>query len=93
MNIDAAVSSDLLLRRETQFTLWCPSIGVRPPVLVIGTFAFGNPNTLANRKDIPLSEADPGTPGLWSIAAGESGLPDGIYPRIAQRDVTGSQSA
>jgi len=79
MNIDAAFSSDLLLRRETQFTLWRPSIGVTPPVLVIGTFAFGNPNTLANRKEIPLSQAHPETPGLWTISVGESGLPDGIY--------------
>ena len=79
MSIDAAFSSDLLLRRETQFTLWRPSISVTPPVLVIGTFAFGNPNTLANRKDIPLSEPEPETPGLWAIAVGKSGLPDGIY--------------
>ncbi|MGH9828055.1 MAG: alpha-amylase family glycosyl hydrolase, partial [Blastocatellia bacterium] len=73
------LSSDLLLRRETHFTLWRPGRGGQPPVLVIGTFAPGNPNTLAGRKDFPLSPADPNTPGLWTIAATESGLPDGIY--------------
>ena len=71
--------SDLLLLRETHFTLWRPSLGGRPPVLVIGTFAAGNPNTLANRKDIPLSEAGPNLPGLWTIAAAESRLAEGIY--------------
>jgi pullulanase len=76
---DAAFGSDLLLRRQTHFTFWRPSIGVTPPVLVIGTFAFGNPNTLANRKEIPLSQADPTTPGLWAVAAAETALADGIY--------------
>jgi pullulanase len=71
--------SDLLHRRETHFTFWLPSLWARPPVLVIGTFAAGNPNTLANRKDIPLSQADPKLPGLWAIAAADTGLPDGIY--------------
>ncbi len=73
------LSCDLLLRRETHFTLWRPSSDVRPPVLVIGTFAAGNPNSLANRKDIPLSAANPNVPGLWTIAAAEIGFPDGIY--------------
>ena len=71
--------SDLLLRRQTDFALWRPRLGGKPPVLVIGTFAAGNPNTLVNRKDIPLSTADPSTPGLWAIAAAVSGLADGIY--------------
>ena len=58
------LSSDLLHRRETHFTLWLPSLPDKAPVLVIGTFAAGNPNTLANRKDIPLSQPDPSTPGF-----------------------------
>jgi pullulanase len=73
------LSSDLLARRETHFTLWRPGPGVKPPLLVIGTFAAGNPNTLANGKNIPLAVADPALPGLWVIAAAETGLPDGIY--------------
>src|SRR5260370_40205826 len=71
--------SNLLLRRETHFTLWRPRLGGKPPVLVIGIFAPGNPNTLVNRKDIPLSTADPNTPGLWAIAPAEGGLAAGIY--------------
>src|SRR5258708_40187845 len=71
--------SDLLLRRQTDFGLGRPRLGGKPPVLVIGIFAAGNPNTLVNRKDIPLSTAGPNTPGLWAIAAAESGLADGIY--------------
>jgi 1,4-alpha-glucan branching enzyme len=47
--------------------------------LVIGTFAAGNPNTLANRRDIAFSSAGIGAPGLWLISAAESDLPDGIY--------------
>lgn len=73
------VPSDILDRRETHFTFWLPSLRERPPVLVIGTFAAGNPNTLANRKDIPLSRADSKLPGLWAIAAAGTGLSDGIY--------------
>jgi pullulanase len=73
------LSADLLLRRETQFALWLPSATGKSPVLVIGTFAAGNPNTLANRKVITLSKASPTTPGLWVVSAAESGLADGIY--------------
>jgi hypothetical protein len=61
--------SDLLLRRETQFTFWRPSVGGQAPVLVIGTFAAGNPNTLANSRSIPLSAAGPNAPGLWTVSA------------------------
>lgn len=71
--------SDLLLRRETQFTFWRPSVGGKAPVLVIGTFAAGNPNTLANSRNIPLVAAGPNAPGLWTVPAAASGLPDGIY--------------
>jgi pullulanase len=72
------VPSDLLLRRETHFTLWRPRLGGNAPVLVIGTFAAGNPNTLLNRRQIPLT-TNPDSPGLWTISAADSGLPDGIY--------------
>jgi pullulanase len=73
------VPSDLLPRRETHFTLWRPNLSDTPPVLVIGTFAAGNPNTLANRREIVLAKTGPNTPGLWAIAAADAGLADGIY--------------
>lgn len=73
------LGSDLLIRKETHFTLWRPGPSREPPVLVIGTFAAGNPNVLANRQDFPLSAPTPDAPGLWSIGAAETGLPDGIY--------------
>lgn len=73
------LSSDLLLRRETHFTLWRPNSNVKPPVLVIGSFMAGNPNTLANRKNISLSRVGLTTPGLWALAASDVGFPDGIY--------------
>jgi pullulanase len=71
--------SDLLLLRETHFTLWRPSLGGKAPVLVIGAFAGGNPNFLANRNDIPLSRVGLNSPGLWAITAAGAGLTDGIY--------------
>jgi len=80
--------ADLLLRRETHFSVWRPNLDTKPPVLVIGTFVAGNPNSLANRKDIPLSKAGPGSPGLWALAATDSGLPDGIYHYWFQVDST-----
>jgi pullulanase len=73
------LSSDFLLRRETHFALWCPKPGIAAPVLVIGTFAAGNPNTLAGQKQFALSAAGAGTPGLWIISAAATGLADGIY--------------
>jgi len=46
--------------------------------LVIGRFVAGNPNFLADGTEIPLlATAD--APGLWMIAARETGLADGIY--------------
>jgi pullulanase/glycogen debranching enzyme len=73
------LSSDLLQRRETHFTFWRPSPGAQPPVLVIGKFAAGNPNTLAGRQDMPLSQVGPAAPGLWILSAALSGLGDGVY--------------
>src|SRR5260370_7683864 len=71
--------SDLLLRRQTDFAFWRPRLGGKPPVLVIGTFAAGNPNTIVNRKDIPLSTAGPQTPRLWAIAPAATGPPAALY--------------
>jgi pullulanase len=70
--------SDLLQRRETSFTCWKPSVGKQPPALVIGSFLPGNPNSLANSKEIALTE-DPLLLGLWTVTAAATGLPDGIY--------------
>jgi pullulanase len=71
--------SDLLTRRETSFTLWLPNLSAKPPVLVIGKFAAGNPNTLANRQDLPLSAVGQSAPGLWALTVQQSGLADGTY--------------
>jgi pullulanase len=71
--------ADLLLRRETHFTFWLPSVPANAPVLVIGTFAAGNPNTLAGQVNIPLAPLGAAVPGLFGIAANATGLADGIY--------------
>jgi 1,4-alpha-glucan branching enzyme len=70
--------SDLLERRQTHFTLWRPQLGGEAPVLVIGRFVAGNPNVLAEGTEIPLLAAAE-APGLWMIAAADTGLADGIY--------------
>ncbi|PYY24990.1 MAG: alpha amylase [Acidobacteria bacterium] len=70
---------DVLLRRQSSFLLWRSASSLKAPLLIIGEFAAGNPNTLANRKDIPLVGAGPTSPGLWALAASDSGLADGIY--------------
>src|SRR5438045_7010806 len=72
---------DVLLRRQSSFLLWRSASSLKAPLLIIGEFAAGNPNTLANRKDIPLVGAGPTSPGLWALAASDSGLADGIYHR------------
>ena len=69
--------ADLLQLRQTNFALWTPSGAVNAPVLVIGVFQAGNPNSLANRLDIPLAAS--GQPGLWTIAVANCNLADGIY--------------
>lgn len=69
---------DLLSRRETHFTVWRPSAAQGAPVLVIGTFRAGNPNSLAGRREIPLTQVGP-SPGLWTVAAADCGLAEGIY--------------
>ncbi|MBV9405132.1 MAG: hypothetical protein JO211_07290, partial [Acidobacteriaceae bacterium] len=73
------LAADLLDRRNTEFVFWRPGADNNAPVLFIGTFAAGNPNTLANQKTIPLSPAEAEFPGLWSLAVAQSGLADGIY--------------
>lgn len=72
------ITCDLLERRQSHFALWRPAGSENAPVLVIGTFEAGNPNRLANRKEIPLQQIN-ADPGLWAIAAADAGLTDGIY--------------
>ena len=71
--------SDLLSRKSTHFVLWRPLADMTAPVLVIGTFQFGNPPTLAAPSRSRMTLA-PGVTGLWQIAAADCGLADGtIY--------------
>ena len=71
------LAADLLQLRQTSFALWNPSAEGNAPVLVIGVFEAGNANTLANSRNISLLAS--GKPGLWTIAAANCGLADGIY--------------
>ena len=72
------LAADLLERRKTRFTLWRPNGNQNAPKLVIGTFQAGNPNVVANRLELPLATSA-ATPGLWSLAARDTGLADGVY--------------
>src|SRR3954451_18301369 len=67
---------DLLQRRATSFVLWRPANDEPPPALVIGTFAPGNPPTLASERTLPLTPDGPAS-DLWSIALADCGLQDG----------------
>jgi len=70
--------ADLLDRRKTHFTLWRPNGNTNAPKLVIGTFLAGNPNVVTNRVEVPLASSA-STPGLWTLAARDTALADGIY--------------
>jgi hypothetical protein len=72
------LAADLLERRKMQFTLWRPNGNQNAPKLVIGTFQAGNPNVVANRLELPLATSA-ATPGLWSLAARDTGLAHGVY--------------
>jgi hypothetical protein len=71
--------ADIIRRREKSFVVWRPNLAPDPPVLVIGNFLAGNPTAIANRREFPLREAGPETPGLWVLAARDLGLADGVY--------------
>ena len=70
--------ADLLDRRKTHFTLWRPNGNTNAPKLVIGTFQAGNPNVVANRRELSLASSA-ATAGLWTLGARDTGLADGIY--------------
>jgi 1,4-alpha-glucan branching enzyme len=72
------LAADLLDRRKTHFTLWRPNGNTNVPTLVIGKFQGGNPNVVGNRVELSLATSTQ-TPGLWTLAAKDAGLADGIY--------------
>jgi pullulanase len=62
--------------KKSAFVLWRPRRVDPPPRLVIGVFQPGNPPTLAQRKEFPLTQQF-GPPDLWGINAAQCGLTDG----------------
>jgi len=68
--------ADILERKKTAFVLWRPKPGAPPPRLVIGTFAPGNPPTLADERLLPLVQVA-GFDDLFKIDAAACGLVDG----------------
>jgi pullulanase len=73
------MKADLLTRRETRFVLWRPRKTTPPPRIIIGQFQAGNPPTLANEQQFPLT-ASAQFPDLWEIPASACNLTDGeIY--------------
>jgi pullulanase len=69
---------DLFALRATAFVLWRPAQTVPAPVLVIGTYAAGDPPQLAAPRRITLA-ADPARPGVWSVSLADCALADGVY--------------
>ena len=63
-------ASDLLVHKRTHFALWRPAVTNPAPKLIIGTFAPGNPATLARQQAFPLSPSEKGK-DLWEIAASD----------------------
>ena len=70
------MSSPLLERKETHFAFWRPGPSLPSPTLVIGVFKTGNPPTLDQRQDIPLTPAVD-SDEVWEVAASSCGLTDG----------------
>src|SRR4051812_23417516 len=65
--------ADILNRKKLAFVLWRPRLGAPPPVLVIGTFAPGNPPSLTGESRFLLAPIA-GFPDLFSINAAGCGL-------------------
>jgi pullulanase len=70
------MSSPLLKRKETHFVFWRPGPRSPPPRLIIGVFTAGNPPTLDQRQEIPLT-LSPDSDEVWEVAAADCGLTDG----------------
>ena len=67
--------SDLLERRKTHFLLWRPAATHPAPALKIGVFVPGNPPSLQNVREHPLTPSAV-DPELWEVAAATLGLVD-----------------
>jgi len=68
--------ADLITRKSTHFVLWRPNGSTAIPLLILGKFQAGNPSTLVNARQLPMTQA-PGASGLWQLAAANCGLVDG----------------
>ena len=72
--------SDILIRRQTRFVLWCPAAVANPPELIIGQLQNGNPpafRQLARRVLQPAAGPGGTIAGLFELDAGVLGLTDG----------------
>ena len=69
------ISADILNRRATKFTLWCPRSQHQPPRLVIGQLRPGNPPVVDDIKHITLSAAANAS-GLFEADSATCGLSD-----------------
>ncbi len=67
------MGNGLLELKQTMFVLWRPGPVATPPKLVIGEFQSGNPPSLGNRQEFPLTTVSP-FPDLWGIKAAACGL-------------------
>jgi len=70
------MKAHILEIKSTAFVLWLPHEIKPPPNLVIGIFQPGNPPTLAQRREIALSNSF-GHPELWGVKASDCGLTNG----------------
>jgi pullulanase len=65
--------ADILTRRTAAFVVWRADPAAPPPALVIGTFAPGNPPTLAGQRRVVLAP-EPAFPDLFTLPARPLGL-------------------
>lgn len=79
VNSPAQQGADLLVHKRTHFALWRPAVTEPAPRLIIGTFAPGDPPTLAQVQTFSLSLSAK-RPDVWDIAARDCLLENGkIY--------------
>ena len=72
--------SDILIRCQTHFVLWCPAAPVHPPALIIGQIRNGNPPTfqqLTRQAMQQVMNAGGAVEGLWALEASTLSLTDG----------------
>ncbi len=63
--------------KRTAFVLWRPRATNPPPKLIIGQFQSGNPPTLSNQHEFPLTQIA-GLADLWGIDASLCSLTNGV---------------